>query len=141
MKSHTGLSSFYLSCERAKAANFVSVLLSANCKPRFLLFGYGRRTDISLTIRGIRARISQELDVVAFQSWKLDAVAFCPLKKSLGITMPWLICHRFLMSWCLVPESRCRGFLVLESRCHGSLVLESRFRGIYASTASFSLSS
>ena len=81
MKSHTGLSSFYLSCERAKAANFVSVLLSANCKPRFLLFGYGQRTDISLTTRGIRAGIPQELDVVAFQSWKLDAVAFCPLKK------------------------------------------------------------
>ena len=44
----------------------------------------------SLTyIRGIRVRIPQELDVVAF----------CPLKKRLGITMPWLICLRFSMSW------------------------------------------
>ena len=58
---------------------------------------------------GIRVRIPQELDVVAFwswnldvvvfQSWNLDVVAFCPLKKCLGITMSWLICLRFSISW------------------------------------------
>ena len=44
-------------------------------------------------------RIPQELNVVAFWSWNLDVVAFCPLKKRLGITMLWLICLRFSMSW------------------------------------------
>ena len=48
---------------------------------------------------GLRVRIAQELDVVAFWSWNLDVVAFCPLKKRLGITMSWLICLRFSMSW------------------------------------------
>ena len=52
--------------------------------------------------RGIRVRIPQELDVVAFwswtlnvvvfQSWNLDVVAFCPLKKCLEITMLWVNC-------------------------------------------------
>ena len=32
-------------------------------------------------------------------TWNLDVVAFCPLKKRLGITMLWLICLRFSMSW------------------------------------------
>ena len=44
-------------------------------------------------------RIPQELNVVAFWSWNLDVVVFCPLKKRLGITMLWLICLRFSMSW------------------------------------------
>ena len=35
---------------------------------------------------GIRVRIPQKLDVVAFWSWNLDVVAFCPLKKCLGMT-------------------------------------------------------
>ena len=58
---------------------------------------------------GIRVRIPQELDVVAFwswnldvvvfQPWNLDVVAFCPLKKCLGITMSWVNCLRFSMSW------------------------------------------
>ena len=58
--------------------------------------------------RGIGARISEEIDVVAscswnldvvvFYSWNLDVMAFCPLKKRLGITMSWLICLRFLRS-------------------------------------------
>ena len=62
---------------------------------------------------GIRVRIPQELDVLAFwswnldvvvfQSWNLDVVAFCPLKKRLGITMSWLICLHFSMSWCFSP--------------------------------------
>ena len=53
---------------------------------------------------GIRVRIPQELNVVAFwswnldavvfQSWNLDVVAFCPLKKCLEISMPW-----FFWSW------------------------------------------
>ena len=63
---------------------------------------------------GIRVRIPQELDVVAFwswnldvvvfQPWNLDVVAFCPLKKCLGITMLWLICLRFSISWCFSPR-------------------------------------
>ena len=58
---------------------------------------------------GIRVRIPQKLDVLAFwswnldvvvfQPWNLDVVAFCPLKKCLGITMPWVNCLRFSMSW------------------------------------------
>ena len=58
---------------------------------------------------GLRVRIAQELDVVAFwswnldvvafQPWNLDVVAFCPLKKCLGITMSWVNCLRFSMSW------------------------------------------
>ena len=53
---------------------------------------------------GIRIRIPQELDVVAFWSWNLDIVAFSPLKKHLGITMPWLICLHFSMPWCFGPR-------------------------------------
>ena len=50
---------------------------------------------------GIRVRIPRTrcrdflvwiLDVVVFQSWNLDVVAFCPLKKCLGITMLWVNC-------------------------------------------------
>ena len=58
---------------------------------------------------GIRVRIPQELDVVAFwswnldvvvfQSWNLDVVAFCPLKKCLGITMSWFFSLGISMSW------------------------------------------
>ena len=58
---------------------------------------------------GIRVRIPQELDVVAFwcwnldvvvfQPWNIDVVAFCPLKKCLGITMSWVTCLHFSMSW------------------------------------------
>ena len=67
---------------------------------------------------GLRVRIAQELDVVAFWSWNLDVVAFRPVKKRLGITMSWLICLRFSMSWCFSPrlsmsrifESLCRSF-------------------------------
>ena len=62
-------------------------------------------------------------------TWNLDVVAFCPLKKRLGITMLWLICLFFRCRGDLVPESRCRSFSVLESR------------SICAPTASFSLSS
>ena len=81
---------------------------------------------------GIRIRIPQELDAVTFWSWNLDVVAFCPLKKRLGITKPQLICLRFSMSWCFSPRisiSRFFGlgismsfFLVLEFRCRGFLV-------------------
>ena len=53
---------------------------------------------------GIRVRIPQELDVVAFWSWNLDIVAFSTLKKHLGITMPWLICLHFSMPWCFSPR-------------------------------------
>ena len=63
---------------------------------------------------GIRVRIPQKLDVVAFwswnldfmvfQSWNLDVVAFRLLKKCLGITMSWLNCLCFSMSWCLSPR-------------------------------------
>ena len=59
---------------------------------------------------GIRVRIPQELNVLAFWSWNLDVVvfwswnlnvvAFCTLKKHLGIMMLWLICFCFLMLWC-----------------------------------------
>ena len=47
---------------------------------------------------GIKVRIPQELDVAAFWSWNLDVVAFCRLKKCLGITMSWVNCLRFSMS-------------------------------------------
>ena len=62
------------------------------------------RVRVKYTVRiyldgGIRVRILQELDVVAFWPWNLDVVAFCSLKKHLGITMSWLICLRFSMSW------------------------------------------
>ena len=63
---------------------------------------------------GIRVRIPQELNVAAFwsqnldvvvcQSWNLDVVAFCPLKKRLGIMMLWLICLHFSMLWCFSPR-------------------------------------
>ena len=58
-----------------------------------------RKFFLSLS-RGIRIRILEKLDVVAFWSWNLDVVAFCPLKKCLGITMSWLSCLRFSMSLC-----------------------------------------
>ena len=58
---------------------------------------------------GIRVRIPQELSVVAFwswnldavvfQSWNLDVVAFCPLKKCLEISMPWFFGLGISMSW------------------------------------------
>ena len=53
---------------------------------------------------GIRVRIPQELDVVAFWSWNLNVVAFSPLKKRHGITMSWLICLRFSMLWRFSPR-------------------------------------
>ena len=37
---------------------------------------------------------------MAFQFWNLDVVAFCPLKKCLGIAMLCLICLRFSIPWC-----------------------------------------
>ena len=50
-------------------------------------------------------RISQKLDIVVFQSWNPDVVAFCLLKKWLGmITMSWINCLCFSMSWCLSPR-------------------------------------
>ena len=76
----------------------------------------GKRTQIyskgdkeTVLSGGIRVRIPQKVDIVAFwpwnhhavrfQSWNLNAVAFYPLKKRLGITMLSLICLRFSMSW------------------------------------------
>ena len=41
---------------------------------------------------------------MVFQSWNLDVVAFCPLKKCLGITMWWLIFLHFSVSWCFAPQ-------------------------------------
>ena len=82
---------------------------------------------------GIRVRIPQKLDVVAFwswnldvvvfQSWNLDVVAFRPLKKCLGITMSWLNCLYFSMPWCFSPRISVPRFLVFESRCRRFLVL------------------
>ena len=56
-----------------------------------------RRCSVVPLSGGIRVRIPQELDVVAFwswnldivvfQPWNLDVVAFCPLKICYGITM------------------------------------------------------
>ena len=54
---------------------------------------------------GAMVRISQKLDIVVFQSWNPDVVAFCLLKKWLGIiTMSWINCLCFSMSWCLSPR-------------------------------------
>ena len=67
-----------------------------------------------LLSRGIRVRIPQKLDAVAFWSWNLDVVVFQsgnldvvtfhPLKKCLGITMSWLSCLRFWVLWCFSPR-------------------------------------
>ena len=80
--------------------------ISAEFWPLFPLIGKAT-PDI---IGGIRVRIPQKtnvvafwswsLDVVVFQSWNLDVMAFCPLKKCLGIRMLWLSCLRFSMLWC-----------------------------------------
>ena len=92
---------------------------------------------------GIRVRIPQKLDVVAFwsknldvvvfQSWNLDILAFCPLKKCLGI-MSWLTCQ---CCGVLVSENRCHSFLVLGSWCCAFLVLRSWCCSWCFSTASF----
>ena len=72
-------------------------------------WGVGWTFGVPAVSRGIKVRISQQLDVVAFwscnldvvvfQPWNLDVVAFCHLKKCIGITMPWVNCLRFSMSW------------------------------------------
>ena len=92
---------------------------------------------------GIRVRISQNLDVVAFcswnlnvvvfQSWNSDVASFCPLKKSLRITMSWFNCLHFSMLGCFSPESWCCVFLVWESWCRGLLVLGSWCHGVCVS--------
>ena len=92
---------------------------------------------LRIVLGGIRVRIPQELDVVAFWSWNLDVVAFCLLKNCLRITMSCLICLRFSMLWCFSTRIWCRRFFVLESRWRGFLVLESRCRGICASAVCF----
>ena len=121
-----------------------------------LLFSYSTipwyfDCSASILSGGIKVRIPQELNVVAF--WSSISVSWF---FGLGIAMSLLFvlwknalesrCRGLFVciSWCrgvLVPESRYCGFLVLESWCCGVLVLESKCHGIYASTASFSLSS
>ena len=54
-----------------------------------------------------------DLSVVVFWSWNRDVVAFCPLKKRLGVTMSWLICLHFWMSWCFSPRISILWFLGL----------------------------
>ena len=58
-----------------------------------------RQTVKSVISGGIRIRILQKLNAVAFQFWNLNVVAFCPLKKCLGIAMLCLICLRFSIPW------------------------------------------
>ena len=54
---------------------------------------------VSKVSGGIRVRIPQKLDVVAFWSWNLDIAAFCPLKNCLGISMLQFFGLRISMSW------------------------------------------
>ena len=69
---------------------------------------------------------SRNLDVGAFQSWKFNVMAFCPLKKGLGIMISWLICLHFSISWC--PESRSPR--ILKSQFFGFEISMSWFFGI-----------
>ena len=103
------------------------------------------RVRVKYTVRiyldgGIRVRILQELDVVAFWPWNLNVVAFCSLKKHLGITMSWLICLRFSMSWLFGLGISISWFFGLGISMSWLFALESRCRGICASTALFSYS-
>ena len=81
-------------------------------------------------------RIPQELNVVAFWSWNLDVVAFCPLKKRLGITMLWLICLRFSMfsmSWLFglgISMSWLFGLGISMSWCFGLAITMLWFFGL-----------
>ena len=125
----------------------INTLIGCHIFPWFNQNAWGifEKADIvslnnTLISEGIRVRIQQELDVVAFWPWNLDVVVFLVLESR---------CHGFLSSektpWnhdvvAYVSVSRCRGFLVLESWCRGFLVLEPRCRSICASTASFSFS-
>ena len=111
------------------AANLRLSAEDLNFRARILISDRG--FEPGLDIRGLRVRIPQELDFVAFSSWNLDVVAFCPLKKRLGITMLWLICLRFSMSW----------FFGLGISMSWFFGLGISMSCICASTASFSLSS
>ena len=63
------------------------------------------------------------IKTVAFWSWNFDAMVFLvlesryhrffPLEKCIGITMSWLSCLYFSISWCFSPEYRCHGFFYL----------------------------
>ena len=116
---------------------------------RYIYFSSGAVHMVRIS-GSIRVRIPQKHNVVAvwscnlgvmvFQSWNLDVVGFCPLKKCLGITMSWFNCLRSSMLWCFSPRISMSRFLVFESRYRDFLVLGSRCC-IYISTASFSFSS
>ena len=74
------------------------------------------------SIRGHSGQNSTRTRFCGFISWNLDVLAFCPLKKCLGITISWLICLRFSTSWCF-------SLRVLMSRFFGLGISMSGFFG------------
>ena len=94
----------YATCSVCRLTQHAFLIFNVNCfkTVHFRIFNH------RLISGGIRVRIPQELNVMAFwswnldvvvsKSWNLDVVAFCRLKKCLGIMMSWVNCLRFSMS-------------------------------------------
>ena len=105
-------------CRRSVLIVFLDVVLLFCCYAGDLLFCF----SVIFLSGGIRVGILQKLDVVAFSSWNLNVMAFCPLKKCFGITMLGLNCLHFLISWCFSPwisMSQCFGLEISMSCCFG----------------------